>query len=110
MIRNVLSVFKPKRFVLTMFGDEAAIASLKSQPTDLTSIPLPGYGVFVRTSVSSTKVDIELCCAMACFSLDSLRTSSSCQALMIEETLGPLSGGILESANGSSKERSYSWC
>ncbi len=108
MIRNVLSVFKPKRFVLTMFGDEAAVASLKSQPTDLTSILLPGFGVFVRTSVSSTKVDIELCCTMACFTVDSMRTSSSCQALMIDETLAPLSTSIGES--NSAKDRSYSWC
>lgn len=104
MVRNVLSVFKPRRFVLTMFGDAAVIASLKTLPTDLTNIPLPGVGVYSRTSVSSTKVDIELCCMMACFSLDTqLRASASTQALFIDEQLAPLMG---ESA--SSKNRA--WC
>ena len=28
MVRNVLNVFKPKRFVLTMFGDEGAVTSI----------------------------------------------------------------------------------
>jgi S-adenosylmethionine decarboxylase len=89
MMRNVLSVFKPKRFVLTMFGDAAVIGSLKCLPTDLTSVPLPGAGVYVRTSTSSTKVDIELCCAMACFSLDSMKLSSSCQSFVTDDHLIP---------------------
>jgi S-adenosylmethionine decarboxylase len=71
MVRNTLSVFRPQRFVLTMFGDQMALDSLKAGlPTDQAVIALPKHGLFyARTSVSSTKVDVELCCLMACYSL-----------------------------------------
>jgi S-adenosylmethionine decarboxylase len=70
MVRNVLNVFRPKRFVLTMFGDEAAISSIPELPTDPRNINIPGFGSFVRTSLASTKVETELCCLMACYSYD----------------------------------------
>jgi S-adenosylmethionine decarboxylase len=71
LVRNTLSVFRPQRFVLTMFGDQVALDSLKAGlPTDATSFVLPKHNlVYTRTSVSSTKVDVELCCLMACYSL-----------------------------------------
>lgn len=70
MVRNVLNVFRPKRFVLTMFGDEAALNSIPELPTDPRSIVLPSFGEYSRTSLSSTKVETELCCLMACYSLN----------------------------------------
>lgn len=70
LVRNVLAVFRPKRFVLTLFGDDAALRSMAELPTDSRSIALPGTGTFVRTSLSSTKVETELACIMACFSLE----------------------------------------
>lgn len=59
MVRNVLNVFRPKRFVLTMFGDEAGMDEIPFLPTDPKKIPVPGFGVFVRTSLASTKVMIQ---------------------------------------------------
>ena len=106
MVRNVLNVFRPKRFVITMFGDEGeahpkssyhvilrkssrslfgviellvfmtikynlylfsliispflsssdAMDSIPYLPTDAKKIPVPGFGVFARTSLASTKV------------------------------------------------------
>lgn len=112
MVRNVLSVFKPKRFVLTMFGDEAAISGLKNLPTDATSIMLPGFGNFTRTSMSSTKVDLELCCMMGCYSLDSGRLSASNSMV----SLNVASESVPDAPFGEdgspllSKERSYTWC
>mmetsp|Transcript_5856 Transcript_5856/g.8137 ORF Transcript_5856/g.8137 Transcript_5856/m.8137 type:complete len:455 (+) Transcript_5856:62-1426(+) len=68
LVRNVLKVFRPKRFVLTMFGDLLAMDNLRSSPTDVRSIPLPLYGHYSRTSVSSTQVENDLCCQMAVYS------------------------------------------
>ena len=70
LVRNVLTVFRPKRFVLTMFGDQGAVERLRSLPTDSKSIPLPLYGNYERTSVSSTVVETDLCCLMACYKLE----------------------------------------
>jgi S-adenosylmethionine decarboxylase len=80
MVRNVLSVFRPKRFVLTMFGDESALRSLPELPTDPRKIVVAGQGGFTRTSLSSSNVDTELCCLMACYTLTegpSLSSTSS---------------------------------
>jgi hypothetical protein len=70
LVRNVLTVFRPKRFVLTMFGDQTAVDNLAKLPTDVKSIPLPLYGTYSRTSVSSTVVETDLCCLMACYRLE----------------------------------------
>jgi S-adenosylmethionine decarboxylase len=76
MVRNVLDVFKPKRFVITLFGDEAAIAGIPELPTDTKQILVPSFGTFTRTSVSSTKCE-DLHCMMGCFALDDKKVSSS---------------------------------
>jgi hypothetical protein len=77
MVRNVLNVFRPKRFVLTMFADETAIDSMVELPTDPKKIGVPGWGVFTRTSLASTKVETDLCCLMGCYSLDRNATKAS---------------------------------
>lgn len=86
MVRNVLSVFKPKRFVLTMFGDEAALdkSCIPELPTNAKRIEVPAFGSFSRTSLASTRVETDLCCLMACYSLDTsapITTSASFGAL-----------------------------
>lgn len=70
MVRNVLNVFRPKRFVLTFFGDEAAINNIPELPTDPRKIALPGHGSYARTSLSNTKVESELNCLMGCYSFE----------------------------------------
>ena len=70
MVRNVLGVFRPKRFVLTMFGDEAAIDSIAELPVDPRHYLLPSVGSYVRTSVASTCVEADLRCIMACYTLE----------------------------------------
>lgn len=73
MVRNVLSVFKPKRFVLTLFGDEAALehkSCIPDLPTNAKRIEAPAWGSYSRTSLASTRVETDLCCYMACYTLD----------------------------------------
>ena len=70
VVRNVLNVFKPQRFVLTLFGDEFALASMAKLPTNEKTLFLPGLGDYVRTSLSSTRVENDLSCLMACYSLE----------------------------------------
>jgi S-adenosylmethionine decarboxylase len=83
LIRNVINKFRPRRFVLTMFGHEDGVDSMEELPTDLRRLPLSTpvktYGAdsaeikatgYVRTSMSSTKVGTELCCMMSTYALD----------------------------------------
>lgn len=69
LVRQVLSVFRPKRFVLTMFGDDLFLKSLRAVPTDKLCINLPAHqGLYKRTSVSSTMIEQQKqCCIMACY-------------------------------------------
>ena len=69
LIRNVLNVFRPHRFVLTMFADESALKGLKDLPTALRRIVLP-WGTYNRLSTSSTTVEADLSCMMGCFVMD----------------------------------------
>jgi S-adenosylmethionine decarboxylase len=68
-VRNVLNVFKPKRFVLVLFGDEDDISTMTSLPTDSRKIVVPGYGNYRRTSLA-TRVETELSTHMGIFHLD----------------------------------------
>jgi S-adenosylmethionine decarboxylase len=69
LMRNILSVFKPRRFVVTMFGDDSAISALKTLPNEAAFMQLPNCGIYQRSSSSTTKVDAELTCLMAVYSL-----------------------------------------
>lgn len=97
MVRNVLNVFKPKRFVLTMFGDEAGVNGIQELPMDPRQILVPGFGTYTRTSLASTKVETELCCFMGCYSLDPNSPAK------------PADTARLSSA-GSIRDRGYSLC
>lgn len=132
MVRNVLTVFKPQRFVMTMFGDQESINQLKTLPSDAQSIMVPGLGNYFRTSLSSTQVDIELGCLMAVYSLDmssspanvtvspngvpaDLRRkdlNASPSALSVGSNGGSEGEdvGLSLSEKGDKKERSGTWC
>lgn len=69
LVRNALSVFRPSRFVLTLMGDEDAIDSMQRLPTQDKCISISGWGNYTRTAASSAKVDADLACHMACYSL-----------------------------------------
>lgn len=95
MVRNVLSVFRPRRFVLTLFGDEAALEKtcIPELPTNAKRIEVPSFGCFSRTSLASTRVETDLCCLMACYTLDpapTLTNSSSVGALPFVPLTSPL--------------------
>ena len=92
LVRNALKVFRPKRFVITMLADDDSIFSMPEVPTDLRRVELPGLGNYVRTSMSSTKVEAEQCCMMACFCLEEVAPvtmkdlSAKTAALMTQAT------------------------
>ena len=87
LVRNALTVFRPTRFVVTLFGDETGIHSMSELPTDLRRIDLPGVGSFTRTSQSNTKIATECCCFMAVYTLDStiVNPSTSSKEVMAKE-------------------------
>jgi len=110
MVRNVLTVFKPKRFVLTMFGDEAALdkACIPELPTNAKTIQVPSFGSFSRTSLSSTRVETDLCCLMACYSFDtgaSLAAAAAGASLAASGVAGERAGLAV-----ASRERGLSLC
>jgi hypothetical protein len=69
LVRNALNVFRPQRFVLTMFADEVAYTNLQEVPTSSREIFVPKIGMYRRTNLSSTNIGTDLNCTMACFSL-----------------------------------------
>mmetsp|Transcript_2234 Transcript_2234/g.3036 ORF Transcript_2234/g.3036 Transcript_2234/m.3036 type:complete len:182 (+) Transcript_2234:2-547(+) len=69
LIRNVLQVFKPKRFVISMWADEAGLAHLEENPCEMKELQLPSRG-YVRTTMCSTKVEGDTCCFMSNWQLD----------------------------------------
>lgn len=76
LVRNVLNVFGPKRFILTLFADESALKSLNEPPAvAFQRIIVPRFGTYSRTSVSSTTVEGNVSCIMICLAMDELRTS-----------------------------------
>lgn len=80
LVRKVLGVFRPKRFVLTLFGDDGAIERLTSVPmstrriVSATSKSADGCDTFKRTSFSSTKAGYDLTCMMGCYVYESHRS------------------------------------
>jgi S-adenosylmethionine decarboxylase len=70
MVRNVINVFRPKRFVLTMFGDEADLKTMEEKPTDPKCIDLKGYGKYNRTSSANSNLNSEMVCYMANYALE----------------------------------------
>lgn len=77
LIRNVLNCFQPTRFVLTLFCDEEALVNMIDLPMKSKIISIPSLGQYVRSAISSTKVESELSCHMGCYSLDKSFKSSS---------------------------------
>lgn len=69
LVRNVLSAFRPARFVLTLLGDEDAIDAMQKLPTKEKTVKVSGWGLYQRTAASSARVDADLACLMACYSL-----------------------------------------
>lgn len=83
LIRNVLNAFRPRRFVLTVLGDEGAVEGMAERPTDSRQISCPGMGPharYLRTSASSSKVQLELCCLMGCYALETAPTPGAVAA------------------------------
>lgn len=70
LIRNSLNIFKPKRFLLTMFSDEAVTKDLVDFPMNSKVINIPNFGNYVRSAISSTKVETEIVCQMGCYFFD----------------------------------------
>lgn len=77
LVRNVLGVFRPRRFVLTMFGVEAAMDCIKSLPTNNRCYELPMKGCYSRTSSTSTFIEQqEQLCIMSCYAFSAFNVGS----------------------------------
>lgn len=71
LVRRVLATFRPARFVLTMFGDDAAIDLLARLPTDHRAYAGIDNlaGVYQRSSATCTSLESQRQqCVMACYS------------------------------------------
>lgn len=70
MIRNVIQVFQPKKFLVTFFGDDSGIKTMKNKPTDDKVVSVPGIGPYSRTTLASSSMDAELMCYMSNYMLE----------------------------------------
>lgn len=91
--------------MLTLFGDDAALRSMAELPTDPKFIALPGFGTFIRTSLSFTKVENELSCLMGCFSLEATPIPIPVTAVA---PIGTTTTALLHSAARPARDRGYS--
>mmetsp|Transcript_439 Transcript_439/g.579 ORF Transcript_439/g.579 Transcript_439/m.579 type:complete len:406 (+) Transcript_439:314-1531(+) len=88
LIKNVLSIFKPRRFVITMWADEAGLFALEDNPCDAKDISIPSKGRYVRTAMSSTKVEGDTCCYMSNWNLEMIAKQNSKFRNYIPEAFG----------------------
>mmetsp|Transcript_5130 Transcript_5130/g.7093 ORF Transcript_5130/g.7093 Transcript_5130/m.7093 type:complete len:401 (-) Transcript_5130:36-1238(-) len=77
LIKNVISIFKPKRFVITMWADEAGLITLQENPCSLKKFQIPNKGEYVRTTACSAQFEGDTCCYMSNWSLVSEASRSS---------------------------------
>ncbi|CAM9967752.1 unnamed protein product [Pylaiella littoralis] len=70
IINNVLNVFRPKRWVLTMVADKAGLDTITENPFDVEKIDLPlRKAHYMRTSVCSTVVEGDCVCIMGAWDM-----------------------------------------
>lgn len=103
LVRNVLRVFKPIRFLLTTFGDEEALNALKEKPTDAKVIDT-GMGVYTRKSLASSSMDAasnaDMIGMMANYFLDPVTATAVPSKMSEEEVPLPASVPPAEFPNG----------
>mmetsp|Transcript_6834 Transcript_6834/g.9562 ORF Transcript_6834/g.9562 Transcript_6834/m.9562 type:complete len:475 (+) Transcript_6834:337-1761(+) len=79
LVKNVLTVFKPKRVVVTLFADEAGLSELPRSATfdGMPRLEVAGTGTYQRADFSSLHVECDCICLMANYILnENLPTSS----------------------------------
>lgn len=70
IINNVLNVFRPKRWVLTMVADKAGLSTITENPFNVEQMDLPlRKAQYVRTSVCSTVVEGDCVCIMGAWDM-----------------------------------------
>lgn len=68
LLYEVLTIFKPHRFVVTMFGEEDLLLHpAKAMPCSFRKIVVADTGKYARTSTTITEVDNDCSCLMGCF-------------------------------------------
>jgi len=70
LIRNVLQIFRPKRFVMTLFADELALSEIKEHPFATNKYDIPAYGCYNLKNKSQTQFEGDWTCEMGNFSLE----------------------------------------
>ncbi|CAM9808140.1 unnamed protein product [Sphacelaria rigidula] len=70
IINNVLNIFRPKRWVLTMVADKAGLSTITENPFNVEKMDLPlGRAQYIRTSVCSTVVEGDCVCIMGAWDM-----------------------------------------
>ena len=83
LINNVVNTFKPKRFVVTLMADDAALSQIKDIPlfpntpsTVFVPTGNPGYSLdYKRKNLASIQVEDDCVCMMANFVRDDSKFS-----------------------------------
>ena len=70
LIKNVLQIFKPKRFVMTLFVDDGAKKDIRDDPFTRTLLEVPGHGAYRMKGHSATHFEAGHSCEMGNWVLD----------------------------------------
>jgi len=68
LIAKTLRAFRPKRFAITMFADEAALEKIRSCPTQLTSVA--AGCTYKRQTQSTTCIRADYACRMSVYTIE----------------------------------------
>ncbi|GBG29355.1 S-adenosylmethionine decarboxylase proenzyme [Hondaea fermentalgiana] len=74
LLTKTLRAFRPKRFAITMFADEAALEKIRQCPTQLTSVA--AGCTYRRETQSTTSIRADYACRMSVYVMEN-QTSSS---------------------------------
>lgn len=69
LLKNVITVFKPRRVVVTLFADAAGLVKTTTFDS-LKSIQIPRLGIYAQADFSSLRVETDCVCMMANYVLE----------------------------------------
>jgi len=92
LINNVLRVFRPRRFVLTMMADDGAVLEMESNkqrlPFERPHVLVPSLGLYTRCSSSSTTFEKDYRCFMGTWVREGGRTKAGGREGGVEASMG----------------------
>jgi len=65
LVEKVLKVYRPKRFIITVFADESALETIESCPTEVMAVSV--HHTYKRETQSTTCIRVDYACRMSAY-------------------------------------------